>query len=176
MSIYSLMDRSVFGTPEFDDFLDATSCKQAVNILVKGMYFSRLMQYVMFVCGLIYLYTKVGRISDKITRDPDLNEPCSETQTIFNLNSIKQQTVESLCDIADKVEFLQSEVKLTKTRGLRSLHKSFGNNAVVAWLLCSTNQQHRNDCDSMFQRLTDDIKRYRKEVAQQEQMNQSRSN
>ena len=43
----------------------------------------------MFVCGLIYLYTKVGRISDKITRDPDLNEPCSDTQTIFNLNCIK---------------------------------------------------------------------------------------
>ena len=43
MSIYSLMDRSVFGTPEFDEFMDATSCKYAVNILVKAIYFSRLM-------------------------------------------------------------------------------------------------------------------------------------
>ena len=155
----------MFGTPEFAEFLDATSCKQAVNVIVKGIYLSRLMQYVAFVSAMIYLYTKVGRISDKITRDPDLNEPCSETQTIFNLNSIKQQTVESLCDIAEKVEFLSSEVKRTNAPGLRSLHKSFGNRAVVAWLLCSSNQQHRNDCAALFQRLEEEIKRYREEAA-----------
>ena len=58
------------------------------------MYGFRMIYYVLFVSTTIYLYTKIGRIQDKITRDPELNEPGSKTQTIFNLNSIKQQTVE----------------------------------------------------------------------------------
>ena len=58
------------------------------------MYGFRMIYYVLFVSTTIYLYTKIGRIQDKITRDPELNEPGSNTQTIFNLNSIKQQTVE----------------------------------------------------------------------------------
>ena len=106
MSVYSLMDLQVFNEPEFVEWLRASPMHFTVGVLVKALYFFRLLYYVLIVSTTIYLYTKIGRISEKITRDPELNEPGSETQTIFNLNSVKQQTVEILCDISEKVEFL----------------------------------------------------------------------
>ena len=94
MTIYSLMDLKVFSEPGFLEWLNASPIGFTIGVLVKAMYISRMLYYVLFVSTAIYLYTKIGRISDKITRDPELNEPCSDTQTIFNLNSVKQQTVE----------------------------------------------------------------------------------
>ena len=84
------MDLKVFGEPEFLEWLKSSPIGFTIGVLVKAMYFSRLMFYVIIVSTCIYLYTKIGRISDKITRDPELNEPFSDTQTIFNLNSVKQ--------------------------------------------------------------------------------------
>ena len=88
-SIYSLMDLDVFNDPEFVEWMGASPIGKQIKLLVTGLYFVRLIYYVLFVCTAIYLYTKIGRINDKITRDPELNEPGSETQTIFNLNSSK---------------------------------------------------------------------------------------
>ena len=84
------MDLQVFSEPEFIEWRRASPLTFSVGVLLKGMYFVRLIYYVLFVSTAIYLYTKIGRISDKITRDPELNEPGSSTQTIFNLNSTKQ--------------------------------------------------------------------------------------
>ena len=79
MSVYSLMDLQVFNEPEFVEYLRASPISFTVGVLLKGMYFIRLIYYVLFVSAFIYLYTKIGRISDKITRDPELNEPGCET-------------------------------------------------------------------------------------------------
>ena len=84
------MDLDVFNDAEFVEWMGASPIGHQFRLLVSGLYFVRLIYYVLFVCTAIYLYTKIGRINDKITRDPELNEPGSETQTIFNLNSSKQ--------------------------------------------------------------------------------------
>ena len=90
MSIYSLMDLSCFNAPEFVEWMGASPIGREIKLFLTGLYFVRLIYYVLFVSTTIYLYTKIGRINDKVTRDPELNEPGGETQTIFNLNSTKQ--------------------------------------------------------------------------------------
>lgn len=84
------MDLDVFNEPEFVEWMGASPIGHEIRLLVTGLYFVRLIYYFLFISAAIYLYTKIGRINDKITRDPELNEPGSETQTIFNLNCTKQ--------------------------------------------------------------------------------------
>lgn len=79
MSIYSLMDLDCFNAPEFVEWMRASPIGREVRLLLTGLYYVRLIYYVLFVSTTIYLYTKIGRINDKVTRDPELNEPGSET-------------------------------------------------------------------------------------------------
>ena len=79
MSIYSLMDLDCFNAPEFVEWMHSSPIGREVKLLLTGLYYVRLIYYVLFVSTTIYLYTKIGRINDKVTRDPELNEPGSET-------------------------------------------------------------------------------------------------
>ena len=55
------------------------------------------------------------------------------------------------------MDFLQEKVKARAGPGFHDLAKSFKKNAVVAWLLCSTNQSHRDECEMFFANLTRQI-------------------
>ena len=62
--------------------------------------------------------------------------------------------MEALCDIQEKMDFLQEKVRARAGPGFHDLAKSFKKNAVVAWLLCSTNPGHREECEIFFANLT----------------------